>query len=234
MALWTRIGPGQYKNTKTGKVISGQAKDPNGNPKFNGKNPTVPGPVTDPAAGPTPGQSAVGGNVTVSVQDPTITPENFAGQRKSLEDLAYTGLTSDFATRQAQQKQQLEQDLYNRGYRPDQTTTDGPGGWNAMTGELTNNWNDAYLQARVQASQLGGQEFDRMFGAQQDTIDSQISREANMISGASSAADRATQERIARQTARNNARIARMQLAARGGGARPTGEETPSRGFDII
>jgi hypothetical protein len=230
MALWTRIGPGQYKNTKTGKVISGQAKDPNGNPKFNGSTPAV----TNPVATTTPGQSAVGGNVTVSVQDPTITPENFAEQRKSLEDLAYTGLTSDFATRQSQQKQQLEQDLYNRGYRPDQTTTEGPGGWNAMTGELTNNWNDAYLQARVQASQLGGQEFDRMFGAQQDAIDSQISREANMISGASSAADRATQERIAKKNARNNLRIARMQLANRGGGVQRTGEETPSREFDII
>ena len=104
----------------------------------------------------------------------TITPENFAGQRQQIEDQTYKGLTRDYEKRYGQQKQQLEQDLYSRGYRPDQTTTEGAGSWNDMQSGLNKDWNDAYAGAADQARQAGGQEFDRLFGAQEDVIASQF------------------------------------------------------------
>lgn len=235
----TGLNPAQVKeiqglaNTRYGTKATDLAK------KYR-TAPTAPTTPTAPAGPSTPAPNtamsdALSGLAAAGTapQERTITPENFAAQRAALEKQQYGALTSDFARRQEQQRQQLEQDLYNRGYRPDQTTTTGPGGWDSMHGEFNKNWNDAYLNAAAQASQLGGQEFDRMFRSQEDVIASNQNRESYLGTLANAGLDRASQERLAKLQRDNNLRIAQMQMARRAGGAAPQAA-TPDKGFDII
>ena len=237
---WIRTGPGQYKDDKTGKVLKGQATDPNKNPKLNQPKPVTP--VAAPV-GPTPAPNAaleqsLGGLAAAGTapSERTINEQTFAPERARFEKQQYDALTRDFGRREGQQKQQLEQDLYSRGYRPDQTATTGPGGWDSMQGEFRDNWNDAYLDAGAQASQLGGQEFDRMFNAQETMIGNQMTRENYLGGLAQSGLDRASQERMAAQQRRNAVRIANIQMQPRGGsgGVRTAAPAAPDRGYDIL
>lgn len=220
---WVRIGPGQYKDEKTGKVLKGQSIDPNKNPKYNKQanaNPTSP-------SGPTTANPALQDLAKVGVPTQAITPDNFLPERRRLEDTSYANITRDYDKRYQAQKQQLEQDLYNRGYRPDQTTTEGPGSWKAMQSEFESGWQDAYSKAAAESQRLGGEEFDRMFGAQQDAITGQGNLAYQQGQLKESAADRASR-----------LQIAKMQLARQGVSGRPqTGRTRPQKedlGFDII
>jgi len=239
--MWVRIGPGQYKNKTTGKVISGQATDPNKNPKYNkpsGGTPTAPASPTPAAPVPAPNPAlseslqglAAAGTAPV---ERTITPENFAPQRAAFEKQQYEALTAGYGERQAQQKQQLEQDLYNRGYRPDQTTTQGAGSWNDMQGSFNKSWNDAYLQAGAKAGEMGGQEFDRMFGAQEAARGLDVERELGMGQLADSALSRRQRMEELRRQLAGNAAIARIQKGP-SGGYRPRGPAQADPGFDIL
>lgn len=200
--------------------------------------PLTSGPATPAAAPNTALEQSLGGLAAAGTtpSERTINAQTFAPERQRIEQQQYQALTSDFARREAQQKQQLEQDLYNRGYRPDQTSTTGPGSWDSMQGEFRSNWNDAYMQAKAQAQQLGGQEFDRMFGAQEDMINSQQNREQYLGSLAQAGLDRAAQERMAEAQRKNAVQIANIQMRRSG----VSGARAPSRparedpGFDII
>jgi len=237
--MWVRIGPGQYKNKQSGKVLSGQATDPNKNPKFNqpkpvgpvASNPAAANPVT--AENPALSQSLQGlAAAGTTPMDRTITAENFAPQRAAFEKQQYEALTSGYADRQKQQQQQLEQDLYNRGYRPDQTTTQGAGSWNGMTDTFNKSWNDAYLQAGAKAGEMGGAEFERMFNAQETAIGNDINRELGMGQIAQGQRQLTSQEKIAAQQRKTNLRIAQIQAARSGGGGGAAPAE--DRGFDIL
>lgn len=163
----------------------------------------------------------------------TITPESFAAQRQAFTDQQYQALTADYAQRQEQQRQQLEQDLYNRGYRPDQTSTTGPGSWSGMTQDFNKSWNDAYLQAGAQAAQLGGQEFDRQFGAQEDIINSQLQRELGLGQLAQTSLDRQQRMKELQKQLASNAAIARINKGG-SGGYRAVGSTAYDPGFDVI
>lgn len=220
---WVRIGPGQYKDDKTGKIIRGQATDPNKNPRYN-KPATANKPVgpSTTTATTQPGP-AMQNLAKVGVPAQSITPENFIPERQRLEQTSYANITRDYDKRRLAQKQQLEQDLYNRGYRPDQTSTTGAGSWNDMTSTFESGWQDAYAKAAAESQRLGGEEFDRMFGANQAAIDTQGGLAYQQGQLRESAADRASRERIAR-----------MQLARRGAAAGPAKPQQPDIGYDII
>lgn len=239
--MWVRTGAGQYKNKATGKVLSGQATDPNKNPKFNKAKPV--GPVTGgnavagPAQAENPALSQSLQGLAAAGTSPmqrTITADNFAPQRAAFEKQQYDALTAGYADRQKQQQQQLEQDLYNRGYRPDQTTTQGAGSWNGMTESFNKSWNDAYLQAGAKAGEMGGQEFDRMFNAQEAARGLDIERELGMGSLAQGQRQLTSQEKIAAAQRKNNLRIAQMQLARSGGAGGGAAAPVEDPGFDIL
>lgn len=218
------LSPGLYRDTVTKKIVRKGATSTSN--KAAGKTKTNTGTKGTSALG----QSLQGLAATgVTPSQRSITPENFAEQRAKLEQGAYDYMTADYAQRQGMQKDQLEQDLYNRGYRPDQTQTTGPGGWNAMTGELTNKWNDAYAKAKFEASQLGGQEFDRVTGLESDKIGQEIERELGLGGIATNVKSLKSNEKIAQKQLASNAAIARMQNARRSGSAAPA-----DKGFDVI
>jgi hypothetical protein len=224
--MGTRLSEGVWR-TKAGKLVK-SATDPDAIKKPGKDKTKAPAAASSALSESLQGLAATG----VTPQPWQVTPGNFADQREKFRNEAYTNMTSDYAKRQGAQQQQLEQDLYNRGYRPDQTTTEGPGGWKSMTGELTDRWNDAYANAAFQASQLAGQEFDRVHNAENDIISQQTNRELGLGGIASNTLGIKSNEKIAKKQLAQQAAIARMNAARRYSGAPAAASNDP--GFDVL
>jgi len=97
--------------------------------------------------------------------------------RQKAEDASYGRLTKGFDDTYSKEKQQFEQDLYNRGYRPDQT---GEGQYTDMMKDFEGGWADRRDSARLQSVQEGGAEFDRMFEADRSTRQQRVSDLQNL------------------------------------------------------
>src|SRR5690606_32768983 len=101
--------------------------------------------------------------------DTAFGSNDYADLRAKAEQTALESLTRGFDDQYAKEKQEYEQSLYNRGYRPDQSQ------YMEMMKDFEQRWSDKRLDAQRAAFQEGGAEFERMFGADLKTRDQRVS-----------------------------------------------------------
>jgi len=86
---------------------------------------------------------------------------DFTDERTRIEDALYGNLTRNTDADYSKERGQLEQTLYGRGIN----LSEADPTYKAAMSELTRRYDDIKNNARANATVLGGQEFDRYFGA---------------------------------------------------------------------
>ena len=247
---YVRLSPGVWRDSKTGKTIQ-SAKDPNGAAPVV-KNPKTKTPVA--ATGPSLATTAAGVQANTDWQRSdaagpslegfdkyrTINEQTYAPERKRIEDATYGNLTQGWEQKQAAEKQQFDQDLYNRGYRPDQA---GAGQYQDLSGQFQKSWMDRYDQARNTAVQTGGNEYDAALAAQENQITNRFNEALGARQQYSGTTQGLLQQNTQAQQQIANAKYQRGQLAAQAAAlraqSRPSGRPSGSGtnndpGFDVV
>lgn len=90
------------------------------------------------------------------------------GDRNRMEDEVFQRLTRGMGEQKGRDQQQLEQTLHNRGIPV------GSALFNQQMEQFNKSYGDRELDARAQATQMGGQEYERSFNMQEGLLKNQL------------------------------------------------------------
>jgi hypothetical protein len=94
--------------------------------------------------------------------------------RQRIEDQVFASLTRDTDMQYGREKASLEQNLYNRGIP---YSNDPNSEYQKMMGDLNRRYDDIKMNAKNQAVQMGGDEWTRTFGINEQLIANQMSQQ---------------------------------------------------------
>jgi hypothetical protein len=93
---------------------------------------------------------------------------DFQADRARMEDEVFGRLTRGMGEQKERDRQQLEQTLHNRGIPV------GSALFNQQMDQFTKQYADRELDARAQATQMGGQEYERNFNIQEGRLKNEL------------------------------------------------------------